>query len=173
MTLEEVLGVSSTVIALCALGLTVWQAYVTRRHNRLSVRPHLTTWSYSDNVNHNYVVELLNNGIGPAFIQSFKISVDGHVVVGEGYEPVEKALKILFPQYQYISQHAFVGPGYSMAVNEKRQLVAIKFHGNNTPKSEEVDHAAKRICVSIGYTSIYDEFFLLDSDKLRAKRILS
>lgn len=153
---------------MCALGLTIWQACIARRHNKLSVRPHLTTWTHSDKISHAYVVDLLNNGIGPAFIKDFKLLIDGHAIVGEGYVPIEKALKVLFPQYQYSSQQAFVGPGYSMAATEKRQLVAIQFLGTNLPKPEEVDHAIKRVCLLIEYSSIYEEPFILDSDALRA-----
>jgi hypothetical protein len=165
---EVIARASSTVIALCALGLTVWQAYIARRHNKLSVRPHLTTWIHSDKTNHIYTVDLLNNGVGPAFIKDFKLLVDGHAIVGEGYEPVEKALKVLFSKYQYTSCHAFVGPGYGMAANESRQLMAVQFRGTNLPKPEEVDHAIKRARLLINYSSIYEETFVLDSDALRA-----
>ena len=168
MTWEAIAGISSAVIALCALGLTIWQACITRRHNKLSVRPHLTTWTHSDRANHLYAVDLLNNGIGPAFIQTFQICVDGHSIVGEGYEPIEKALKVLFPQYQFTSRQSFVGPGYSMAANETRPLVVVQFLGDSTPKPEEVDHAIKRVRLLINNSSIYDESFLLDSDALRA-----
>lgn len=164
MTWEAIAGFSSAVIALCALGLTIWQACITRRHNKLSVRPHLTTWTHSDRANHLYAVDLINNGIGPAFIQTFQVCVDGHAMVGEGYEPIEKALKVLFPQYQFSSRQSFVGSGYSMAANETRPLVVVQFHGTSTPRPEEVDHAIKRVRLLINYSSIYDEMFLLDSD---------
>ncbi len=130
MTWEAIAGFSSAVIAICALGLTIWQARIARQYNKLSVRPHLTTWIHFNKTNHVYVVDLLNNGIGPAFIKDFKLLIDGHAIVGDGYEPIEKALKVLFPQYQYTSRQAFVGPDYSMAANERRQLVAIRTAGN-------------------------------------------
>ena len=104
----------------------------------------------------------------PAFIKDFKLLVDGHAIVGEGYEPIEKALKVLFPQYQYTSRQAFVGPGYSMAANETRQLVVTQFQGANLPTPEEVDHAIKLVCLLIDYSSIYEDSFILDSDALRA-----
>ena len=33
---------SAEIIAICALGLTFYQAYLSRKHNRLSLKPHLT-----------------------------------------------------------------------------------------------------------------------------------
>ena len=168
MSWEAIAGLSSAVIALCALGLTVWQAKITRHHNRLSVTPHLTTWSQRDVANNRYLVELLNNGIGPALIESFYIYVDGQLISGESTEPIEKALKILFPQYQYTSGQSFVAKGYMMAEKEARNLVTIVFQGEKVPTPVEVEHATKRARLLIKYKSIYGDEFTLDSIAFRA-----
>lgn len=169
---EEIAGFSSAVIALCALGLTVWQACITRKHNRLSVTPHLTTWTHSDKAKNIYAVELLNNGIGPALINSFQIQVDGHPIVGEGTEPMEKALKIIFPQYQYSSWQSFVSKGYMMSAKETRNLVTVQFHGEKLPEPEEVEHATKRARVLIEYESIYKDKSTLDTSAFGANPAL-
>lgn len=162
---EAVAGLSSAVIALCALGLTLWQGWITRQHNRLSVRPHLTTWSQSDKGNHIYAVHLLNNGIGPALIKSFQILVDGQVMIGEGVEPIEKALKILFPQYQYASNQSYLSNGYMMPAKEARDLVVVRFLGDKVPKPEEVEHAWKRGKLVIKYESVYEEKWTFDTSE--------
>lgn len=163
MSWEAVAGLSSAVIALCALGLTVWQAHMARRHNILSVTPHLTTWRHSDRTHNVFSVELLNNGIGPALIRSFQVQVDGHVMGGEGYEPIEKALKIIFSQYQYSSYQSFVSRGYAMSPKEARPLVTIQFSGEKLPQPEEIEHATKRVRILIEYSSMYGEPFVFDS----------
>lgn len=167
MSWEAIAGLSSAIIALCALGLTVWQAKIARHHNRLSVTPHLTTWSHRDVTNNRYSIELLNNGIGPALIESFSIHVDGQLISGDGLELIEKALKILFPQYQYASWQSFVAKGYMMAEKEVRNLVTIAFQGDQIPTPVEVDHTTKRARLLIRYKSIYGDKFTLDSDALR------
>lgn len=172
MSWEAIAGLSSAVIALCALGLTVWQAKITRHHNKLSVTPHLTTWSQRDVANNRYSAELLNNGIGPALIESFYIHVDGQLISGEGTEPIEKALKILFPQYQYASWQSFVAKGYMMAEKEARNLVTIVFQGEKVPMPVEVEHATKRVRLLITYKSIYGDEFILDSTAFRANPAL-
>ncbi|NQT57186.1 MAG: hypothetical protein HQ551_13270 [Desulfobacteraceae bacterium] len=163
MNWEAIVGFSSAVIALCAFGLTIWQACITRRHNKLSVTPHLTTWTHSDKAKNIYAVELLNNGIGPALIISFHIQVDGQAIIGEGTEPMEKALRILFPQYQYSSWQSFVSKGYMMSAKEARNLVTIQFHGEKLPRPEEVEHATKRARLLIEYKSIYQDKSTLDT----------
>lgn len=172
MSWEAIASLSSAVIALCALGLTVWQAKITRHHNRLSVTPHLTTWSQRDVGNNRYSVELLNNGIGPALIESFYIHVDGELISGEGMEPIEKALKILFSQYQYASWQSFVAKGYMMAEKEARNLVTIVFQGEKVPTPVEVEHATKRARLLITYKSIYGDEFTLDSTAFRVNPAL-
>ena len=104
---QVLVGISTTIIALCALLFTIWQGIQVRKHNRLSCRPHLTTWTHSEEEKGQYSVELINNGLGPALIEQFLVKVDGKVVPGEGTEPVEKALEILFPNFHYKSHHSF------------------------------------------------------------------
>ncbi len=163
MSWEAIAGFSSAVIALCAFGLTIWQIIVTRSHNRLSVTPHLTTWTHSDKAKNIYAVDLLNNGIGPALINSFQIQVDGQPIIGEGTEPMEKALKILFPQYQYSSWQSFVSKGYMMSAKEARNLVTVHFLGEKLPRPEEVEHATKRVRLFTEYESIYGDKSTLDT----------
>ncbi len=168
---ESIAGISSAAIALCALGLTVWQAKITRDHNKLSVTPRLTTWSQRDVANNRYSVELLNNGIGPALIESFCIHVDGQSMSGEGMEPIEKALKILFPQYQYASWQSFVAKGYLMAEKESRNLVTIVFRGDRVPTPVEVEHVTKRARLLIAYESIYGDQFTFDTNAFRTNPV--
>lgn len=156
---------SSNVIALCALILTVWQAIVARKHNKLSVTPYLTTWTHVDTDKCSYAVEILNNGIGPALIKSFQIFVDGHEIKGQDLEILQKALKIAFPQYSYHSYNSFLSEGYMMSPKESRNLLTIQFLGPNFPSKEEIDHAAKRVKIIIEYESIYEEKYAFDSSK--------
>ena len=67
------------IVALCALFIAAWQAWGTRRHNRLSVKPHLATWTNQDDSDGFYKVRfvLLNNGLGPAILKKFRVFFDG------------------------------------------------------------------------------------------------
>ena len=65
-------------IALFALLLTFYQSYLTRKHNRLSVKPHLTVFSefeYSNKI-FTWNVTLTNCGLGPAIIDSYRVATD-------------------------------------------------------------------------------------------------
>lgn len=160
---QVLLGISGTVIALLALILTLWQAWVSRRHNKLSVIPYLTTWTHTNHQAYKYHVEIINNGIGPALIKSFKIFVDGHQIQGKDLELIQKCLKLLFPAYEYTSYNCYLSEGYMMAPKEKRDLVVIQFLGPTFPSPEEIEHATKRVKIFVEYESIYKDKFVYDS----------
>ena len=51
---------ATNIIALCALGGTFWQANLSRRHNRLSVKPHIEIARGFDFNKQEYCVNMLN-----------------------------------------------------------------------------------------------------------------
>jgi hypothetical protein len=75
-------GWQSTIIALFALLLTFGQLHTNRKHNRLSVQPHLTSWLYEDEKDKNYIIKalLLNKGIGPALVDEVKVYYQGKMI---------------------------------------------------------------------------------------------
>ena len=165
MSWEAIASISSAIIALCAFVLTIWQLKVQRRHNMLSVQPYLTTWSHRDDKGL-LKVDVLNNGIGPALIKTFKIFVDSHAINGQDMEITRKAVKLLFANYPHAVPYAsFLSNGYMMSAKETRCLASVEFCGPNFPTSEEIDHAGKRIRIYIEYESIYHEKLVYDSSK--------
>jgi hypothetical protein len=165
MSWEAVAGISSAIIALCAFALTIWQASVQRQHNRLSVKPYLTTWSHRDDKGL-LKIDVLNNGIGPALIKVFKVYVDSHEVNGQDLDIIRNAVQILFANYNYeVSYNSFLSEGYMMSAKEVRCLVAINFLGPKYPAAEEIAHVQKRVKIYIEYESIYKEKDAYDSSK--------
>lgn len=73
---SDVIAISAIVIALASLLVAVWQAALTRKHNKLSVKPHLTLESVMS-TGHDIEVLLCNNGIGTACLKSFNIVIEG------------------------------------------------------------------------------------------------
>jgi len=65
-----------TILAICAISLTIWQGASNRKHNRLSTRPHLTLTSNTLVKDVFYSADLKNDGLGPAFIKDISIFLD-------------------------------------------------------------------------------------------------
>jgi len=77
------IAAASAVIAFCALGLTLWQGYIARRHNIMSVAPLLNSCIVC-HVNDPFKIEISNGGLGPAIIKKFTIYVnDSEFDIGE------------------------------------------------------------------------------------------
>ncbi len=73
---------TSLALFIAALGLfvTLYNSYVSRKHFQLSVKPHLIFDSTFDSVTEDgfftYSLKVKNVGLGPAIIESYKISLD-------------------------------------------------------------------------------------------------
>lgn len=71
------------VVSLCAISLTVFQAYSTRRHTRLSVQPRLD-WTVNLGPDGGIAYRLANVGFGPAILRELQLELDGEVVGSDG-----------------------------------------------------------------------------------------
>jgi hypothetical protein len=70
-------------ISVCAISMTIYQAYNTRRHTRLSVQPRLS-WTVNLAGNGGISYSLTNDGFGPAVLRSLDLKLDGEVVGPDG-----------------------------------------------------------------------------------------
>lgn len=165
-----VTGVASTFIAVCALVFSIYQGIQARRHNRLSVKPHLTTWTTSTPEEGRYVVELINNGLGPALIEGFTLTVDGSPVSGKQTDVFENALGIIFHGMNYRSFQSYLAQGYCMAAKERCTLVDVQFQGPSFPLPLIVGVAFDRADIDIAYKSFYGETFRFSSKLERARQ---
>ena len=117
-----------------------------------------------------YAVELMNNGLGPAIIESFTVKIDGKVISGEGTEPIEKGLKILLPNTQYQSHQAYMAKGYSMSAKEKCTILAIQFTESTSLNQETIEHTFNRADLIIKYKSFYEEEFTYSSEDEKSNK---
>jgi len=158
MNPELSIALGSAVIALAALGATIWQGFLTRRHNRLSVTPLLKL----DRVvahNKEIAVILKNTGVGPAIIQTYDIKVDGNLIQGRGIARMRAALDSLglenysFEIYTPFSDEA-------LAVGESTTLF-ISSPNSTDGERKQIRAVVPRIQFIIRYKSIYGDESLL------------
>jgi hypothetical protein len=154
---------AANVIALCALVATFWQAYISRKHNRLSVKPHIEIARGFNFKQQEYFVNILNNGIGPALITKIQFFVDGHEVNVQKSEVFNDIISEIFHLYRYKQHYLIISDSYMMKPNEEKEFMKIellgsirKFPINN---SDEIEQINSRINIEINYQSIYGEKF--------------
>jgi hypothetical protein len=82
---NKVIALASLVVACVAILFAYSQVTLTRKHNRLSVRPQLALEPYGTTDREKdgditVIIKLENNGLGPAFVEGWKLYFDSDVI---------------------------------------------------------------------------------------------
>jgi hypothetical protein len=160
---DDLVGLSSVVIALCALIFTVWAGWRTHVHNKLLVKPKLMTWISSEQDQGYYSVEFRNNGLGPALVENYTIKVDGEIMHGEATEPIENAVRLIFKDITYHCTVGILDTGYLLPANDKCGIFALKFSKPGDMTRKEFIEQFKRFQLDIFYKSLYGDKFTYSS----------
>ena len=72
---DNIIAAMAMLVALFTGIFTAYQVFLTRKHNRLSVKPHVTTWIDEDDADGYYILrcDVMNNGLGPAIIRDYSV----------------------------------------------------------------------------------------------------
>ena len=143
-------------IAIVSLSITLYEAKVTREHDRMSVWPRLSQES-SDSAGR-YDRAITNVGLGPALVQSYEVRIDGSPrtswerVVSELVASTNKKPGFFF---SHVGAGTVILPGHTIHV-----LTVIG------PEFSSVAIAQDRRVVSrLCYCSLYGECWLAESNK--------
>ena len=152
---------SSEIIALCALLFTAWQALTQRNHNKITVKPHLFTFTARDKHNETARLQVLlsNNGLGPAFINKFQIFLN------EQECEAEAVIKATLGALAENSSHTILGNDYAMPHNEEKVLFSVTFPVKSWEEIELIEEKLNKLDILIQYSSAYGDKFILDSRK--------
>lgn len=155
---EPVLAVASGIVALCALGASLYQAYLSRLHNRLSVKPHLAL--HVEQSPGQYKIELRNDGIGPAIITSAVIMNRGSSVQGVGLPLIANAVANV-PECSLVESE-FFKPDFVLPAGKSIAIATIE---HNPIISDFDDYLSGHLELTITYESAYGEKFTLESER--------
>ena len=161
---------ASNVIALCALGLTCYNLWATRRHNRLSVTPFLSghTNKLMTDAGLTFSYEVTNSGIGPAKIKKFTLLRHGEEfpkTTDKFVEYTDTLIRAhLGNQLAYNINHAFTfGEKTCLKPGETRKVAEIFFPGVNQSNQEDVLAKIEGMDLVIRYESFYGQEFIFDT----------
>lgn len=148
---------AANIIALSAVAVVTYQAWLTRKHNRLSVRPHLQT--YIDRQDgegvFKYELHLRNNGLGPAVIKKWTVYLDGIEQPLPTPKDVQGFFEGLIPKYTNLATR-FIGKNDVMRSNDSQALLVIKMLPFDTDKAA-LEERLERLALVVEYTSMYGE----------------
>lgn len=158
---------SAIIISLFALAVTWWQTCVTRKHNKLSVRPLLVTSDHektNGNTGH-FMFELENCGVGPAIIRNF-ILLDGDKEIARNNRKAynEFLTKVIKENAKTSSlMVSSFAPGGALPAGTKHLLLDIIYDIKNSNTS-----FAQQLNLTIEYESIYeDKTYICDTREFR------
>lgn len=154
--METVISISSAVIALCALGVSIWQGILTRQHQRKSVTPLI---SLSHNALNYETIEICiqNNGLGPAIITNYAISINGKKTIINTEHDLYAFINNL--GLGKVEAVIFVpNKGSYIAVGNQIVLISIKLL-ESTVNHEELRELLFNCEPEIEYESIFGEKF--------------
>jgi hypothetical protein len=154
----------ASIIALCALGFTASQSYVTRRHNKLSLRPHLC--SFTERITgpvSRIKYSLVNNGLGPAVIDSYTVTLDGATLNTNSSAQFEPILANLLGRKPQSFSIGHLARDTSIRKDETRLLFEVCFPALTPTDVEGIEHRLSRVQAVVKYHSVYDEPLTFDS----------
>ncbi len=167
--LETIAYIATTVIAVCALALSIWQGVNIRTHNKLSFRPHLSIWQEGASIEYDFSISIENNGTGPAMFTDYIVNLDGKKQQGDSHEHLTNIFRNIFPGFEYDLNTSFYDNSYLMPSGTKQLLMAVKFNPERMPPMAFIDQMMDRIDITIKYNSLYNDAFQLDITELKTK----
>jgi len=151
----ETIFICSILIASLALITTFWQGIVTRKHNRLSVTPSLKITRHYFEFS-KIIFDVKNCGIGPAFIKSYQINVNGQALQGSGISMSKSLCKLLHVDH---SRCMFYYPDIDEAISPGENINLIIVDYSNIKNSSLPKGVISDLGFSIGYRSIYGKSY--------------
>ncbi|QPK06291.1 hypothetical protein [Vibrio kanaloae] len=149
---------ASEIIASCALVLTVYQAWSQHRQNCISLKPHLDLFTerFFNNGVGRIEIYLVNNGLGPAFIETFDIAL------GDNSYSVKEALTALFGDRSDAFNYTELSKGYAIAHNQRIRLLSVNFPAKDWAEVNGLEESINSLKLSINYKSVHGQAFSLN-----------
>lgn len=141
---DRILGLTAMLVSLMTLLIFIYQTNLLRQQNYISILPYLAVSSTIDASTTKFQIDVINQGIGPAIIESIAVLYDGRSYNLADYEHrLFDALRDIDPDLDSVI-HFSTGtlePGMAIPANTSYNLVAVK----NQPEDFKI------------MTSVFDE----------------
>lgn len=156
--METVVSLCSVAIALGALGVIVYEGFATRRHNRLSTKPHLSFFCDLQEDSPQVNLTVRNNGLGPAVIKTFEVHLRGKVPAPLPWNGwLDLVTQAGFPSGRVVG--TVLNEGDSIAPGQAHHILTIDL-ATVGPNRDQIAQWVSNVTIKITYESIYKEMFV-------------
>jgi hypothetical protein len=154
---DDAVAYVAVVVALMALGVSIWQGVLTRQHNRLTVLPVLFAYADFTLGTEESGLFLANRGGGPAILNSSMVSLKGKKaqhMTHDGWQAVLRdggmSLKAATISWRF-------EPGAVVDAHDPILLLRLDKGGTVDELKELKQFVQKDLRVELCYCSLYDE----------------
>lgn len=151
-------------LASTALIFTLYQAYLTRRHNQLSVRPsishnkgrtddlkrHLSSW----------IISIKNHGLGPAKILAIFLTYNGKLELTDSLTQMERHLSETFNEIEILFSGKSIPKGSFLSADEEHIIIDIQYVQGNDEEKLKIDKLFNNYSIYIVYRDLYDNRYV-------------
>jgi hypothetical protein len=81
---QSTANIATVSVAVVAVLFSAGQLMLQREQNHIAVEPRLNAYPTNEQKLENIGLHIINNGLGPAFVESLDVMVDGNRIEGEG-----------------------------------------------------------------------------------------
>ena len=149
---EKLMSITAVVISLGTLFTILFQTNLMQKQQYASVLPYLEVWNAGSS--DTYELILVNNGIGPAFIEDVKVIWNDEIVQGDPHNFYSEY--ILNKDTIYGVLHSNVGKGRVVPAGKTVKMLQTKGSVKNAQKLRRWFGGDEAI-VEIEYSSVYEE----------------
>ena len=157
LTNSDLIAAGSLVTAGCAVFISVWQAVISRRHNKLSVKPHIEAIVRTSD--EDVQIEIENGGLGPAIVESIVVSVGKQHIQIKTQSDLYNIIGLLFspcpPKDLRIASYV-PGQYTSIAPGCKLTLLDIKYNKKSETLKEELIAQLFSSSITVRYRCMYE-----------------
>ena len=144
ITASMITALAAGVVSLSALTVSIYEAYLMRQQQAAAVLPIMDFWAAYES-NDGYSLHLANKGLGPAFVKSIDVRVDG-----TSQEHWIAVMEALIGRPVAHSEAAIIGS--VLSPGESGTLLAI----NDPDNGPEVWKNANRVALEVCYCSVFE-----------------
>ena len=159
---------AAIIVAICAVAISVWQGYETRKHNRLSTKPIiLYEWEVKEGQKSGIYIQ--NNGLGPAILTDIEFSYAGKIIQRKDnskWAIVSKKInrnggKVIFNYFN---------PGAAFIPGQKFFFFFVKNYDSKNPK--ELGDMYSKLGITLSYCSVYGDCFTATLEPTKKEEFL-
>jgi hypothetical protein len=146
---DMIVALSAVLISLCTVGVTGYEAWLQRHHDRAEVWPHVELSLV--NTPEQSTLSLENTGIGPAIIKSFIVTVDGKPA-----HNWREALAAVLGRAPDVIENSTV---VSRALRAGDRIAVVAVRRSDLPPGSMAKFA--RLAIRVCYASVFDDYWTL------------